>query len=195
MDRENIRIVLEAARKLTNHREYVIMGSLSILGSIEHPPVAMAMSNDVDFYPLEDPARAGEIAKAIGQGSPFEIQHGYYADAIRPSIAALPEGWKDRLIRYEFGTGVVAYYLNPDDAAVAKLARSEARDRRWVREGLAAGILNAETIHHRMETAPFLDQAEHDRAKETLSAAMKAAEASNRKLAAKGTFRKPPGND
>jgi hypothetical protein len=175
MNRDNIRVVLEEARKLTNHLEYVVMGSLSILGTLEHPPAAMTMSNDVDFYPRNDPDRASEIAKALGQGSPFEIEHGYYADALRPSIAALPEGWKDRLIRHEFETRVIAFYLDPDDAAVAKLARSEARDRRWAREGLAAGILNAETIRKRMVTAPFLDQAEHDRAHEALTAAIKAA--------------------
>lgn len=164
MDREKISVVLAEAKRLTHHTDYVIMGSLSILGSVAVPPPRMATSIDVDCYPLHDPGRADEISRAIGQGSDFEKEHGFYADALRPTIAALPEGWESRLVRLDFPDDIRAHFLEPNDAAVAKLARCEERDKRWVREGLLAGILDENVIETRIRTAPFLDQAEQDRA-------------------------------
>lgn len=96
-DRSQVGELLAEAHKLTNHREYVIIGSLSVLGALASPPKAMVMSVDVDLYPRLDPGRAGEIHKALGESSEFYEQHGVYADAATPALAALPEGWEDRL--------------------------------------------------------------------------------------------------
>lgn len=106
MDREKIGVVLAEAKRLTHHTDYVIMGNLWILGSTAVPPPRMATSIDVDCYPPLDPGRADEISRAIGQGSDFEKEHGFYADALRPTIAALPDGWESRLVQLEFPDGI-----------------------------------------------------------------------------------------
>ena len=41
MNREHIGRLLGEAAKLTNHREYVIIGSLSVLGTVASPPETM----------------------------------------------------------------------------------------------------------------------------------------------------------
>ncbi|MBI2397437.1 MAG: hypothetical protein HYV17_06530 [Xanthomonadales bacterium] len=168
IDRDAIGLLLREASKLTQHREFVIVGSLSILGACANPPEAMVLSIDVDLYPLLDPGRATEIGVALGQSSPFETRHGYYADAVSPALPALPEGWESRLWPVRYDDDVVGWFLDPDDAAVSKLARSEPQDLRWIREGLKIGILKPGTIESRMRDAPFLDQAEHDRARNSL---------------------------
>lgn len=170
MNREQIGVLLAEAHKLIHHREFVIVGSLSVLGTIPDPPEEMVYSIDVDLYPLRDPGRAGELARLIGQGSPFEEEHGYYADAVSPQLPTLPDGWSDRLIRVQYQDGIVGLYLDPDDAAVSKYARLEERDERWIRGGLKAGILDPKTIEKRMSTAPFLDAAEEARAHAALAA-------------------------
>lgn len=152
-DREQIGTLLDEASKLTNHKEFVIIGSLSVLGALAKPPPSMVLSVDIDLYPRLDPGRAGEIQAALGHGTAFDEKHGFFADAVTPNLAALPEGWEGRFKRLEYPNGITAYYLDPDDAAVSKLARSEPRDRRWVREGIKAGILNADTIERRMSDA------------------------------------------
>jgi hypothetical protein len=166
--REAIGLLLLEAKKLTQHNEYVIIGSLSVLGACIDPPPSMILSVDVDLYPRLDPGRASEIGAALGQSSSFEEEHGIYADAVLPALAALPEDWELRLRRIEFEGGLIGFFLDPDDAAVSKLARSEPRDLRWVRAGLRAGLLNAQLIESRMASAAFLDQAEHDRARDSL---------------------------
>ena len=50
-----------------------------------------------------------------------------------------------------------------------KSARGEPKDRAWIREGLAASILSSAMLRHRFASTPFLDQAEHDRAKAALA--------------------------
>lgn len=146
MDRSSIQRLLEAAHTLTHHRDYVIIGSLSVLGVESQAPDEMLMSIDVDLYPRDDPDRAGEIAAAFGLGSEFEQSTGIYADAVSPNLPTLPDGWQDRLLRVPFASGVTAWFLDPNDAAVSKYARGETRDREWIRAGLAAGILSLPVI-------------------------------------------------
>ena len=157
MNRQDIGLLLEQAKAATHHSHYVIIGSLSILGAIETPPTSMTMSVDIDLYPRDDPGRAGEIAQQLGLGSDFEQQHGFYADAVSPRLPALPTGWQARMVPVEFKSGVTAWFLDPNDAAVSKYARSDPRDREWIRAGLEAGILSMPTIAYRLPSAVMDD--------------------------------------
>lgn len=80
---ENIHKLLGQIKSKTNHDEFVIMGSLSILGSSIKPPRKMAYSIDVDLYLKGDPNRHLEISQ-VGEDSSFRVAHGYYADPITP---------------------------------------------------------------------------------------------------------------
>lgn len=165
MDRRQIEVLLDAARQAIHHREYVIIGSLSVLGATATPPARMTYSIDVDLWPRNDPGRAGDLFHSLGQGSSFEEAHGYYADPASPALPALPEGWESRLVKLEFPSGVIGWFLDPHDAAVSKYARLEDRDREWIRAGLEAGILAPSTIAARIDSAPYLDQEEHEKAR------------------------------
>jgi hypothetical protein len=159
MNRNDIHRLLVEARRLTNHRDYVIIGSLSVLGAVAQPPELMTQSIDVDLYPKDDPGRAPEIADALGQGSEFEDTFKYYADAVSPKLPTLPEGWHDRLIKVNFDSGVAAWFLDPNDAAISKYARSQSNDRKWIRAGLQTGILSMPTIEYRLrETVMETDE-------------------------------------
>ncbi len=150
MNRNDVAHLLTEAMRLTKHRDYVIIGSLSILGATATPPDSMTGSIDVDLYPKNDPGRAYEIAAQLGLGSEFEQHYGYYADAVSPMLPTLPEGWETRLIKIEFESGAAAWFLDPNDAAISKYVRSEPRDREWIIAGLQAGILSLATIEYRL---------------------------------------------
>lgn len=52
--------LLVEASKVSHHKEFVVIGSLSVLASTIPPPSRMLMSVDVDFYPcstLDVPAK------------------------------------------------------------------------------------------------------------------------------------------
>ena len=150
MKRSDIAQLLLAASDISPWREFVIIGSLSVLGAVEEPPEDMVASIDVDLYPLDDPGGAGMLGRALGLGSPFEAQHGIYADPVSPLLATLPDDWEARLIPLDFGQGVIGYFLEPHDAAISKYARGEPRDRRWIRAGLRSRLLNIDRLARRM---------------------------------------------
>jgi len=147
---EQIRLILEEAARLTNHRQFVVVGSLSVLGALLDPPPRMVQSIDVDFFPKLDPGRVAEINANLGENSDFARRHGYYADGVSPQIVATPTGWEARLVQVPFVSGIVAWFLEPNDAAVAKLMRGDPNDLEWVSAGLRAGVLSAALIETRI---------------------------------------------
>jgi hypothetical protein len=129
----------------------------------------MAASVDVDAFGKSDPGRIFTLAHALGPGSPFEAEHGYYLDPIWPRVATLPEKWEARLVRIELEPDLAAWFLDPNDAAVSKYARLEPRDREWIRPGLRAGILSLPIIESRFAQTIFVDATEAARARKGLA--------------------------
>lgn len=136
------------------HTEFVIVGSLAILGAVSKPPSTMSI--DVDTYLKNDPQRTGELVEALGQGSGFEDEFGYYLDPVSPNLPSFPEGWQDRLILLDFGD-VKAFFVDPNDVAVSKYMRGEDRDLRWLRAGLKEKLLSMDIIERRIASAPALE--------------------------------------
>ena len=149
MSRDEVQKALEAARNISHHHEFVIAGSLSVLGRIDTPPELMSMSIDIDFFPLRDPGRASEIAEVLGEDSAFHERNGYYLDPISPELPVLPVGWRERLVEVKLGE-VTAYFLDVNDTAVSKYARSSPNDCRWLETGYEAKILDIDTIASRV---------------------------------------------
>ena len=148
MNRNDIDRLLVEARRVTNHPDFVIIGSLSVLGAVANPPVSMTGSIDIDLYPKIRPWKSYGNCQSTWVGE--RRIYGYYADAVSPMLPTLPEGWERRLIQVEFDSGVSAWFLEPNDAAISKYVRSEPRDREWIRAGLEANILSLPTIEYRL---------------------------------------------
>jgi hypothetical protein len=164
MTRDDLQRLFAEAKKLSGETEYVVIGSLAVLGYAGTVPPRMAMSVDVDAWCKSDPGRVFELGPALGQGSPFEEQYGYYLDPVSPRVATLPDGWEARLIRIELAPSLVAWFLEPNDAAVSKYARLEPRDREWIRAGLTSAVLSLQILESRFAQTTFLDAAESARA-------------------------------
>ncbi len=172
MDLSHLQVLFSAAEQLIKHKEYVVVGSLCVLGIVQRSseiPARMLMSIDVDCYTRADPERIFELRQKLGQGSKFEEEHGYYLDPISPVLPTLPDQWEPRLIPVELNDGIVVFFLDPNDAAVSKYARCEPRDREWIRAGVQAGLLSAPIIESRFRQTPFLDDAERERAHKALA--------------------------
>lgn len=150
MRREDVQRALEAASTVCSHHEFVIAGSLSVLGLINTtPPESMSMSIDIDFYPLRDPGRAADIASVLGEDSDFHERNGYYLDAMSPELPVLPDAWRDRMVKIELGQ-TTAYFLDVNDTAVSKYARGAENDYRWLEAGYEAKLLDIDTISARV---------------------------------------------
>jgi len=166
--REDLRRLFARARELCGETDYVVMGSLAVLGYAGDVPPRMTASIDVDAFTRRNPGRVFDLAPSLGQGSPFEAEHGYYLDPISPRVATLPAGWGERLVRIDLDPSVAAWFLEPNDAAVSKYARMEPRDRGWIRPGLRAGVLSLAILDARFSTTSFVDAGESTRARRAL---------------------------
>lgn len=169
MNADALFALLTQAKTLCGHTDYVVIGSLSVLGMSEVAtiPADMTLSIDADCYTKADPGRALDLQAALGEGSPWHVQHGIYFDPVSPHLPTLPDGWQVRLIPLA-RAGVVAHFLEPHDAAVSKLARGEPRDQRWVLAGARGNILSLPTVALRMQSTCFLDDAEQRAARALL---------------------------
>jgi hypothetical protein len=166
--REDLRVLFACARDLCGETDYVVLGSLAVLGISGEVPRRMAASIDVDAYTKGDPQRVFELAPRLGQGSRFELEHGYYLDPISPRVATLPAGWEARLTRIQLEARLAAWFLEPHDAAVSKYARMEPRDREWIRPGLRERVLSLAVLDARFGATTFLDADEQARARRAL---------------------------
>jgi hypothetical protein len=166
VDLKDLHRLFARASALSRETEFVVVGSHCALGvpRDRELPARMTMSIDVDAWTRNDPARIFELQAALGQGSAFELENGYYLDPVSPRLPTLPEGWESRLYKVKFDDGIVVHFLDPNDAAVSKYARAEPRDREWLQAGLAAGILSAPIIEYRMRETVFADDGERRRA-------------------------------
>ena len=166
MNISDIDRVLSAIRDASGLDEFVVVGSLSALGITSgNLPARMTWSMEVVAYPERDPQRASEFSAQFGEGSTFHQTYGYYFDAISPDLPTLPEGWEQRMMKQVLPSGVKVKYLDPNDCAVSKYARSEPKDREWIRAGIEAGILSLPTIEYRMRETLFIDDIEHKKAR------------------------------
>lgn len=169
MTLEDIEVLLIEASKVSNHRRFVIAGSLVAIGAVMSAPVEMVMSRDLDMYPQLDPERGFvEIVEKLGEGSDFHKEHGFYADPITPKLLALPEGWESRIAPISLKNGIVAMFLDPNDVAIGKLARGNENDLRWAHAGLREGILNGEVMAQRERTVSTLCAFESSKVKHFL---------------------------
>ena len=166
MNLDAIFALFREARALCGQTDYVIIGSLSILGLQQSfdVPDAMTMSNDVDCYTPADPGRIFDVVGALGENSPYHLKSGFYLDAVSPDLPSLPQGWQDRLIKIE-RDGLIAWFLEPNDAALSKYARGEPRDRRWIQAGIQAGVVSMPVVNARVGTTSFYDSDEEKQAR------------------------------
>jgi hypothetical protein len=167
----NLFALFEQARALTGHTEFVVIGSLSVLGVEDDRPVPgeMSMSIDIDCYTKADPGRVFDLKAALGEDSVFHAQNGFYLDPVSPALPSLPEGWEARMNVVE-RQGLKLWFLNPDDAAISKYARSEPRDLRWARAGMLAGLVSLPTVRARLKRTRFLDAEEEQRVRRQVEA-------------------------
>lgn len=171
MTLQDLFVLAKRAFHLAGHREYVIVGSLSVLGISEDNdvPEEMSISNDIDCYTKDDPERIRDLVDALGEKSEFFSKHHFYLDPVTPALLTLPDGWEARMHKVERDS-IRLWFLDANDAAISKYARSEPRDLRWIRAGAAAGIVSMPTVRTRLKTTPFLDADEERRVRTRIDA-------------------------
>jgi Nucleotidyltransferase of unknown function (DUF6036) len=102
------------------------------------------------------------------------VTYGYYAHGVGPETAKAPAGWAERLVRVEIPPrpghreGAIALCLEPHDLLLAKCVAGRERDWEFVREALAAGLVQFDRLLTRIGELP-IDAVAQERVRSMLS--------------------------
>lgn len=155
MNREQFDHAIRAASAVLGVDELIVIGSQAVHGSLASGlPDEAQRSMEVDIVPPDDPdgRRADVIDASIGEASMFHETFGYYSQGVSEQTAILPDGWRDRLVRYESpaATGVVAWCLELHDLWLAKAVANREKDREFCRALLQRNLVDRTILEERI---------------------------------------------
>lgn len=165
MRRDQLEHAIRTACQIIGAEEVIVVGSQAILGSLteDRLPAAATMSLEVDILPIaadEDTtaALADQIEGVAGEWSPFEEMHGFSIDGVSLVTAALPDGWRDRLVKVQNdNTAAIGgqprftgWCLERHDLCVAKLVALREKDTNFVAALIDAGLVDPRVIAKRL---------------------------------------------
>lgn len=160
MNRQQLEHVIRAAGSVTDENVILVLGSQSILGSVENAPEKLLRSIEADVFPMKAPEKMELINGSIGEITLFHETFGYYAHGIPPEACPLPKGWEKRLqtVRNENTHGVTGLCLSAEDLACSKLAAGREKDLEFVVEMLLHRIVAKNHVQGLIKELP---RAEH----------------------------------
>lgn len=173
MNREQLAHAIRASCAITQLDSVIIIGSQAILGSYDEDelPQAATASREVDVWPdVEDPRLEQELSDLLagvaGELSLFEEQHGFALDGVDHTTAALPEGWRERLLPFSnaqtqdvvTGRQYTGWCLSPADLCVAKLCAAREKDQTFVHALFKAGLVTKAAVASLLPTVPAANQ-------------------------------------
>lgn len=152
MRRSDLEHVIRASGEIAKDDEIIIIGSQAILGQFPDAPLQLLMSMEADVYPRNKPELADKVDGAIGEGSLFHRQNGYYAQGVGPETAMLPNGWQNRLVglNNENTNGVTGLCLDVHDLAISKIFAGRSKDFEFIQVLIRHEMIRRETISERL---------------------------------------------
>lgn len=134
MNRTQLEHVIRAAAAITGQNTLIVIGSQSVLGTVERPHADLVVSMKADLISPGGAADATLIDGTIGEGSPFHSTFGYHAHGVDLETATLPAEWRSRLrvIESPATGGARGLCLDLHDLAISKLAAGRPKDLSFV---------------------------------------------------------------
>ena len=179
MRRDQLEHAIRTACQIIDRPEVIVVGSQSILGTFREDelPADATMSVEIDILPIADSnsetARLADLIEGVaGEFSAFEELHGFSIDGVDLETSALPEGWRDRLVKVQNAntaapTGqpqFTGWCIGKEDLCVAKLCAFREKDRNFVAALLHAGLVDASVILERLPTVEVRHMSDSERA-------------------------------
>ena len=154
MRRVELEHILRASRGTTGEKDFIIIGSQSVLGKHPDAPRELRYSMELDIYPRDRPELSMDIEGSLGRYSHFSDTFGYFADGVGPETALLPVGWETRLtpVCNENTGGATGWCISPADLTIAKLYAARPKDLSFIRTMLNHHLIRSVEIEQLIGT-------------------------------------------
>jgi len=142
----------EAVAQITGQSHIFIVGMASTAMSI--PTLHTQMTDDIDlFTPDVESCFLDEVIAGVGEGSPFEADHGFYIERLGSWVLLTqPRGWMERALIVAHPSLVIRV-LHPLDLLYNKLETGRKKDLDGVLQILNNGAVDSDQIREFIENA------------------------------------------
>lgn len=155
MNRSQLAHILRAASRIVEDRRILVIGSQAILGSF--PDEVLPLSCDAfhrsRYRVLDDESehKADAVDGSIGEVSDFHQTNGVYGQGVGIDTATLPQGWEERLVRFDDPEAdpSEAYCLDSHDLVVSKLVAGREKDISFAKALAESGLIHVDLLEER----------------------------------------------
>lgn len=158
LSRSDLLLALDQCAAATGDREFVIVGSLAILGAYPSAPPALRVSQDIDLFSKTAVTLQKNrlIYERFGPDSDFAVEHDFYIEPVGEWVvmSSLPD-WAKRLIKVECPSGVIGWCLSPLDIAYNKADAGREKDVAYLAELFRARLILPSQLKDAMEAVPI----------------------------------------
>ncbi len=152
----DLKLALAECAALTGDWEFVVVGSLAIVGTHPTAPASLRVSQDIDLFTRENVTREKNllIYDRFGPDSEFALEHEFYIEPVGEwtMMTSLP-GWEDRLVKVDSDGGAIGWCISPLDIAYNKAEAGREKDIAYLAGLFRFGIIRPSTIKDAIEHA------------------------------------------
>ncbi len=130
----------------------IIVGSQAVHLVTNFPPEIIQQSIECDFIFISGKSDTRvEINKKLGVFSNFQLEKGFYADALGLATVILPTNWQERLQTFkDENAETIAFVAEIHDIAVSKLIAGREKDFLFLKELFVRGLIEIEIFIERV---------------------------------------------
>jgi hypothetical protein len=152
--------LIRQINEISSDEKPIIVGSQAIHAITENLPEIAKKSIECDFLLVDGKTDIRtEINKNLGVFSDFQLEHGFYADALGLATVVLPTDWRKRLQPLLDENGdTVAYCAEIHDIAVSKLIAGRDKDFRFLLDAFWLEIISIEQLIDRIRVVELMPQ-------------------------------------
>ncbi len=154
--------LIRQIKAVTSNELPIIVGSQTVHLVTNFPPEIIQQSIECDFLFVSGHSETrAKINKKFGVFSDFQVENGFYADALGLATVILPTGWRERLQPLKDENGeTIALVAEIHDIAISKLIAGREKDFAFLKELFSRQYISFETFFERAELVKEMPQSE-----------------------------------
>ncbi len=152
MQRSDLFELVRQIKKITPDELPIIVGSQAVHLVTNFPPDIIQQSIECDFLFVGGKSETRiEVNKRFGVFSSFQLEKGFYADALGLATVILPTNWQERLQPFKDENGeTIALVSEIHDIAVSKLIAGREKDFQFLRELFSRQLIETDLFIERV---------------------------------------------